>query len=202
MPASGRPCTAKEKASKFSPALSRPSAPWANGGSSCSARAREKTGPGIFPAYAQFTTDLHSLGQYIQSGERILFETFVTVEKPRARHIRIPEDRTLDDGLDTLAGSEIKPLNDAASAATKKAHIDGGVPVIELTASGIFALLLSARLFSFLSFPVPCPRLLSRASTRSISPEWRHIRKISSTFWGFIDKSRQQFPVSAIIIAF
>ncbi len=91
-----------------------------------------KDGSGIFPAYTQFTTDLHSLGQYIQSGERILFETFVSIEKPRST-ICIPEDRTLEDGLDTLAGSSIKPLNDAAFTATKQAHIDGGVPVIELS---------------------------------------------------------------------
>jgi glucose-6-phosphate isomerase len=91
-----------------------------------------KDGAGIFPAYAQFTTDLHSLGQYIQSGERTLFETFVTIQKARAT-IRIPEDRSLNDGLDVLAGSDIRPLNEAASAATKKAHVDGGVPVVELT---------------------------------------------------------------------
>ncbi len=91
-----------------------------------------KDGSGIFPAYAQFTTDLHSLGQYIQSGERTLLETFVSFEKTRAA-IRIPEDRSLDDGLDVLAGSDIKPLNDAALTAVKKAHIDGGVPVIELS---------------------------------------------------------------------
>ena len=91
-----------------------------------------KDASGIFPAYAQFTTDLHSLGQYIQSGERILFETFVTVKKQR-NSIHIPEDHAVEDGLDKLVGSEIQKLNEAASAATKKAHIDGGVPVLELT---------------------------------------------------------------------
>ena len=90
-----------------------------------------KDGSGIFPAYAQFTTDLHSLGQFIQSGERSLFETFVSIDKPRST-ICIPEDRSLNDGLDALAGSNVKTLNDAALTATKKAHIDGGVPVLEL----------------------------------------------------------------------
>ncbi len=90
-----------------------------------------KDGSGIFPAYTQFTTDLHSLGQYIQSGERTLFETFVTIEKTRAS-IYVPEDETLGDGLDTLSGTKFKALNDAAGTAVKKAHIDGGVPALEL----------------------------------------------------------------------
>jgi glucose-6-phosphate isomerase len=90
-----------------------------------------KDGIGIFPAYTEFTTDLHSLGQYIQSGERTLFETFVSLEKPRAA-IRIPRDGALDDGLERLSGKEIRIVNEAAMKATKAAHIDGGVPVIEI----------------------------------------------------------------------
>ncbi len=90
-----------------------------------------KDGFGIFPAYTDFTTDLHSLGQYIQSGERTLLETFVTIDKPRSK-IRIPTDDSLDDGLNTLSGREVLAINDAASKAVKAAHNDGGVPVIEL----------------------------------------------------------------------
>jgi glucose-6-phosphate isomerase len=90
-----------------------------------------KNGLGIFPACTDFTTDLHSLGQYIQSGERTLFETFVSIEKPRAM-LRIPTDSALEDGLNTLSGRELHTINCAAFKATKHAHIDGGVPVIEL----------------------------------------------------------------------
>jgi glucose-6-phosphate isomerase len=86
---------------------------------------------GIFPAYTDFTTDLHSLGQYIQDGERTLFETIVTVEKTGSM-LRVPRDDTLDDGLATLAGKELRELNRAAKDAVKAAHIDGGVPVVEL----------------------------------------------------------------------
>lgn len=90
-----------------------------------------KNGLGIFPAYTEFTTDLHSLGQYIQNGERLLFETLVSIDKSRAM-LRVPGDKTLDDGLETLAGKEFCTLNDAALQATKQAHIAGGVPVLEL----------------------------------------------------------------------
>ncbi len=90
-----------------------------------------KDGLGIFPAHTEFTTDLHSLGQYIQSGERTLFETFVSVETTRAR-LRIPRDDALDDGLERLGGKEVRIVNEAAKMATKKAHIDGGVPVLEI----------------------------------------------------------------------
>lgn len=90
-----------------------------------------KDGIGIFPAYSAFTTDLHSMGQYIQSGERTIFETLVSIRKPRSE-LRIPRDSSLDDGLDALVGRDISTLNDAALKATKQAHIEGGVPVIEL----------------------------------------------------------------------
>lgn len=91
-----------------------------------------KDGIGIFPAYTEFTTDLHSLGQYIQSGERALFETFICIESNRSP-IRIPRDSALDDGLDSISGQEINSVNKAALTATKDAHIAGGVPVIELS---------------------------------------------------------------------
>lgn len=97
-----------------------------------------KDGLGIFPAYTDYTTDLHSLGQYIQSGERTLFETIVTVDKQRSK-LRIPTDGDLDDGLNTISGRELLTVNAAASKAVKQAHIDGGVPVIELHVSEISA---------------------------------------------------------------
>ena len=90
-----------------------------------------KNGKGIFPAYTDFTTDLHSLGQYIQEGERTLMETFVTIDTSRSK-LRIPTDGDLDDGLNKLSGREILTVNNAASKAVKQAHLDGGVPVMEL----------------------------------------------------------------------
>jgi glucose-6-phosphate isomerase len=97
-----------------------------------------KNGTGIFPAYTEFTTDLHSLGQYIQEGERTLMETFVTIGTPRSK-LRIPTDVDLDDGLEKLSGREIRTVNSAASKAVKQAHIDGGVPVIELRVTDVSA---------------------------------------------------------------
>jgi len=86
---------------------------------------------GIFPAYADYTADLHSLGQYIQQGERMLMETFVTFNQPRSA-LTIPCGPEHDDNLGELSGMSLDAVNRAASEAVKKAHIDGGVPVIEL----------------------------------------------------------------------
>jgi glucose-6-phosphate isomerase len=91
-----------------------------------------KDGLGIFPAYTEFTTDLHSLGQYIQDGERTLFETIVSIENTKSA-LRVPRDDTMNDGLNTLSGKEIHALNRVAKEAVKAAHLDGGVPVLELT---------------------------------------------------------------------
>jgi glucose-6-phosphate isomerase len=111
-----------------------------------------KDGQGIFPAFTDFTTDLHSLGQYIQEGERTLMETIVTIDMPRSK-LRIPTDGALDDGLNTLSGREILTVNNAASKAVKQAHIDGGVPVVELHVPDV-----SARSFGALVqfFEVSC----------------------------------------------
>jgi glucose-6-phosphate isomerase len=88
---------------------------------------------GIFPASASFSTDLHSLGQYIQDGERHLFETVITVKKPR-REIIIEEDDLNLDGLNYLAGKTVDYVNKQAYLGTLIAHTDGGVPnmIIEI----------------------------------------------------------------------
>ena len=84
---------------------------------------------GIFPAGVQFTTDLHSLGQYIQEGERCLFETVLNVEN-EGSDIKINfEDDNLD-GLNYLANKNLSYVNNKAMEATIKAHVDGGVPNI------------------------------------------------------------------------
>ncbi|HEU5140635.1 MAG TPA: glucose-6-phosphate isomerase [Bacillales bacterium] len=86
-----------------------------------------KDGKGIFPAAADFSTDLHSLGQYVQEGRRQLFETVLSVEKPRAE-ISIEEDSGNLDKLNYLAGETMDTVNKKASQGTLLAHTDGGVP--------------------------------------------------------------------------
>jgi len=100
-----------------------------------------KEGKGIFPASDTFTTDLHSMGQYIQEGLRNLFETIISVERP-SREIRIPlADNDLDQ-LNYIAGKRLSEVNSTAETATILAHVDGGVPNIiiqipEISASTI-----------------------------------------------------------------
>jgi len=90
-----------------------------------------KDGRGIFPAYADYSADLHSLGQLIQEGERTLLETFVSFDEPRTNP-KIPGGPLHDDRIGAIAGFDMHKVNTSASAAVKKAHIDGGVPVLEL----------------------------------------------------------------------
>lgn len=82
---------------------------------------------GIFPAAADFSTDLHSMGQYIQDGQRILFETAVLVEEPRKNVVIKANDDNLD-GLNFLADKTLDYVNLKAAQGTALAHVDGGVP--------------------------------------------------------------------------
>ncbi len=86
---------------------------------------------GIFPAGANFTTDLHSMGQYIQEGPRRLFETLISVEKSK-HQLGIPKDDSDLDGLNYLQGSNIEYVNQMAETGTVLAHLDGGVPIIKV----------------------------------------------------------------------
>ncbi|MDP4292296.1 MAG: glucose-6-phosphate isomerase [Bacteroidota bacterium] len=88
-----------------------------------------KQNRGIFPAGVTFTADLHSMGQYIQQGLRILFETVISVEKPR-RYLSVPMDKENLDGLNFTAGKRISEVNRQAELGTLLAHVDGGVPNI------------------------------------------------------------------------
>ncbi len=90
-----------------------------------------KDGKGIFPASAIFSTDLHSLGQYIQDGKRNLFETVVVFKKPKQEMIISFDDENTD-GLNFLAGKEMSFINQKAFEGTILAHTDGGVPNIVL----------------------------------------------------------------------
>ena len=91
-----------------------------------------KNGKGIFPTGVDFTTDLHSLGQYIQEGRRNLFETVIRIERPETNiSINIDEDDL--DGLNYLAGKSLDFVNKKAMEGTIEAHVDGGVPNILIT---------------------------------------------------------------------
>ncbi|MBI1707628.1 glucose-6-phosphate isomerase [Lactobacillus crispatus] len=84
---------------------------------------------GIYPSSANFTTDLHSLGQYIQEGLRNLFETVIRVENPR-HDVKIPGDEKNLDQLNFLEGKSLNYVNDRAYEGVVLAHTDGGVPVM------------------------------------------------------------------------
>jgi glucose-6-phosphate isomerase len=90
-----------------------------------------KEGKGIYPSSVVFTTDLHSMGQYIQQGERKLFETMISVEQPRHSLI-VPSSSDDSDGIGFIAGKSLTEVNHKAEAGTRLAHIDGGVPVITI----------------------------------------------------------------------
>ena len=90
-----------------------------------------KDGKGIFPASVSNTTDLHSMGQYIQEGERTLFETVLHAAKC-SREVTIPSDPANLDNLNYLAGKRVEECNESAMTATIMAHIDGGVPQIKV----------------------------------------------------------------------
>ncbi len=88
-----------------------------------------KENVGIFPAAVDFTTDLHSMGQWIQEGERTIFETVLSVKEPNKK-VKIPHDDTNLDGLNFLEGKRVDEVNKMAELGTRIAHVDGGVPNI------------------------------------------------------------------------
>lgn len=91
-----------------------------------------KDNKGIYPASVDFTTDLHSMGQWIQDGERTIFETVISVENPD-RKVLVPSDEADLDGLNFLAGKRVDEVNKMAELGTQLAHVDGGVPNIKIT---------------------------------------------------------------------
>ena len=97
-----------------------------------------KDGKGIFPASVDFTADLHSMGQYIQQGRRIMFETVVRLGSSRAR-LTVPKDALDGDGLNFLAGADMDYIRDRAMEGTLLAHTEGGVPNIIVEAGGKMA---------------------------------------------------------------
>lgn len=91
-----------------------------------------KDGKGIFPASCDFTTDLHSMGQWIQQGERSIFETVLSIENTN-HEVLFPNDEENLDGLNFLAGKRVDEVNKMAELGTRLAHVDGGVPNIRLS---------------------------------------------------------------------
>ena len=107
-----------------------------------------KEGKGIFPASVTLTADLHSMGQYIQEGERMLMETVISVAKPD-HSITIESDEEDLDGLNFLAGKRISEVNRMAELGVQLAHTDGGVPNIRIELPAIDAYHIGALLYFF-----------------------------------------------------
>jgi len=107
-----------------------------------------KDGKGIFPASVNNTADLHSMGQFIQEGDRVMFETVLTVGKAE-REVVIGTDPENLDGLNFLAGKHVEECNRMAQLGTKLAHIDGGVPQIEVAIEKLDAKNLGALIYFF-----------------------------------------------------
>ena len=94
-----------------------------------------KEGKGLFPASVEFTADLHSMGQYIQEGKRLMFETVVRLG-PSDRQLAVPADETDGDGLNFLAGKTMDFIRDRAMEGTLLAHTEGGVPNMIVETAG------------------------------------------------------------------
>lgn len=107
-----------------------------------------KENKGIFPASVTLTADLHSMGQYIQEGERTLFETVISVAKPK-HTFKIEANEDNLDGLNFLAGKRISDVNAMAELGTMLAHVDGGVPNIRIELPEINAYYIGALLYFF-----------------------------------------------------
>lgn len=107
-----------------------------------------KDGKGLFPVGATYTTDLHSLGQYVQDGERVLFETFIDIDRCD-NEMAIRRDKDDIDGLNFLVGKSIGEVNVLAKRGVAKAHTDGGVPNLSISVSKISAENLGVLIYFF-----------------------------------------------------
>lgn len=103
---------------------------------------------GIFPAACDFTTDLHSMGQWIQEGERSIFETVISVETPNEKLLFPHDDENLD-GLNFLEGKRVDEVNKMAELGTRLAHVDGGVPNILINVPELNAYYLGQLIYFF-----------------------------------------------------
>lgn len=103
---------------------------------------------GIFPAACDFTTDLHSMGQWIQQGERSIFETVISVETPNEKLLFPHDDENLD-GLNFLEGKRVDEVNKMAELGTRLAHVDGGVPNVLVNVPELNAYYLGQLIYFF-----------------------------------------------------
>ena len=107
-----------------------------------------KDNKGIFPAACDFTTDLHSMGQWIQEGERSIFETVISIEEPENK-LLFPHDEENLDGLNFLEGKRIDDVNKMAELGTRLAHVDGGVPNIRISVPRLNAYYIGQLIYFF-----------------------------------------------------
>lgn len=95
-----------------------------------------KDGKGLLPHSLSITTDLHSMGQYVQDGERLMMETMLRVRRPNTT-VDVPRDEQNLDGINYLCGKSLTEINDCAAEGTIEAHVSGGVPVVELVVGSV-----------------------------------------------------------------
>ena len=107
-----------------------------------------KEGRGLLPHSLSFTTDLHSMGQYVQEGERLMFETVISVEKA-LHQVALPYDEQNLDGLNYLMGKSLNEINHSAEQGTAIAHEQGGVPILRMTLPGVDEETLGAMIYMF-----------------------------------------------------
>ena len=139
-----------------------------------------KENKGIFPAGVDFTTDLHSMGQYIQQGVRMLMETVISVGKPHYQ-VQIPSDAANLDKLNFLAGKRVDEVNKMAELGTQIAHVDGGVPNMKVCMPALTAQYIG-QLFYF--FELACGISGSMLGVNhSTNQEWKPIKTICLPCW-------------------
>jgi len=107
-----------------------------------------KENKGIFPAAVDFTSDLHSMGQWIQKDERSIFETVISIEKVNQK-VEVPSDADDMDQLNFLAGKRVDEVNKMAELGTMVAHVDGGVPNIRISLPRLDAYYLGQLIYFF-----------------------------------------------------
>ena len=107
-----------------------------------------KEGKGILPHSLSFTTDLHSMGQYVQEGERLMFETVLSVAQPHDK-VEIPSDAQNLDGINYLVGKSLTEINHNAELGTILAHVDGGVPVLRIEIPSVDEYVLGQLIYFF-----------------------------------------------------
>jgi len=107
-----------------------------------------KQGKGIFPAGADLTTDLHSMGQLMQDGVRNIFETILWVENPK-KELKVPSDKANYDELNYISGKRVNEINEKAMLGTEQAHKAGGLPVLKISIPGLNERNLGALIYFF-----------------------------------------------------